>query len=126
MLKAALDAAGIRHRIVSVSACYSGSWIDPLAGEHSLVMSAADADNTSYGCGRGSELTYFGRAVFDEQLRGKTLSFELAHAQARPVIEQREKQAGKDDGYSNPQIRVGEAMRQQLLRLERERGAAPN
>ncbi|MES2960674.1 MAG: C13 family peptidase [Pseudomonadota bacterium] len=117
-LKAALDAAGIRHRIVSISACYSGSWIEPLAAEHTLVMTAADADHTSYGCGRGSELTYFGRAMFDEQLRSQTLSFEAAHAQARLVIEQREKEAGKNDGYSNPQIRVGAAMRQHLQRLE--------
>ena len=124
LLKAALDAAGIRHRIVSVSACYSGSWIAPLAGEHTLVMSAADAEHTSFGCGRGSELTYFGRAMFDEQLRSKTLSFEAAHAQARSVIEQREKQAGKDDGYSNPQLRIGAAMRQHLLRLESELGTA--
>lgn len=124
MLKAMLDAAGIRHRIVSVSACYSGSWIEPLAGEHTLVMTAADAEHTSYGCGRGSELTYFGRAMFDEQLRSKTLSFEVAHAEARRVIEQREKRAGKDDGDSNPQIKVGEGMRRHLQRLERERGAA--
>ncbi|MEO5770670.1 MAG: C13 family peptidase [Burkholderiaceae bacterium] len=124
LLKAALDAAGIRHRIVSVSACYSGSWIEPLTGEHTLVMSAADAEHTSFGCGRGSELTFFGRAMFDEQLRSKTLSFEAAHAQARSVIEQREKQAGKDDGYSNPQIRIGAAMRQHLLRLESELGTA--
>lgn len=122
-LKSALDEAGIRHRILSISACYSGSWIEPLAGEHTLVMSAADAEHTSYGCGRGSELTYFGRAMFDEQLR-QTRSFEAAHAEARRVIEQREKQAGKDDGYSNPQIRVGPAMRQHLQRLERERDAA--
>lgn len=124
VLGAALDTAGIRHRIVSVSACYSGSWIEPLAGVHSLVMSAADAEHTSFGCGRGSELTYFGRAMFDEQLRSKTLSFEAAHAQARTVIEQREKQAGKDDGYSNPQLRTGAAMRLHLLRLERELGTA--
>ena len=124
MLKAMLDVAGIRHRIVSVSACYSGSWIEPLAGENTLVMTAADAEHTSYGCGRGSELTYFGRAVFDEQLRSKTLSFEAAHAQARLVIEQREKQAGKNDGYSNPQIKVGEGMRRQLQWLEAQRAAA--
>ncbi len=121
-LKALLDAAGIRHRVVSVSACYSGSWIEPLAAEHTLVMTAADATNTSYGCGRRSPLTFFGRAVFDEQLRRATLSFEEAHAAARPVIEQREKEAGKTDGYSNPQIAVGPAIRAQLDRLVEQLG----
>ena len=123
MLKGWLDEAGIRHRIVSVSACYSGSWIEPLAGEHTLVMTAADADHTSYGCGRKSPLTYFGRAMFDEQLR-QTGLFEASHAEARRLIEQREKDAGKTDGYSNPQIRVGAGMREQLARLQAQRGAA--
>lgn len=102
-----LDQAGIRHRVLSVSACYSGSWITPLASDDTLVMTAADADHTSYGCGRKSELTFYGRAVFDEQLRNSTRSFEQAHAAARDVIAKREKAAGKDDGYSNPQIKVG-------------------
>ena len=115
-LNAWLDAAGIRHRVISISACYSGTWIAPLAGPGSLVMTAADATHTSYGCGRKSELTFFGRAMYAEQLR-QTLSFEDAFAAARPVIEQREKDAGKDDGYSNPQISVGPDVRASLQRL---------
>jgi len=113
-----LDDAGVRFRVVSVSACYSGSWVAPLAGPGTLVMTAADADHTSYGCGRKSELTYFGRAMYDEQLRTNTHSFEAAHAAVRPVIERREKEAGKDDGYSNPQIAVGNAIRGPLRSLE--------
>lgn len=119
-LKAWLDEAGIRHRVISVSACFSGSWLDPLADEHTLVLTAADADHTSYGCGRLSELTFFGRAMYDEQLRLHTLSFEDAHAAAREVIRRREREAGKDDGYSNPQIRMGHAVRERLARLVRE------
>ncbi len=106
-LKGWLDTSGIRRRIVSISACYSGSWIAPLANHDSLVMTAADADHTSYGCGRLSPLTFFGRALYDEQLRGQTLSFTEAHAAAREVIRQREIDGGKDDGYSNPQISMG-------------------
>lgn len=117
MLKRWLDDAGVRYRVISVSACYSGSWIAPLADAGTLVMTAADAEHTSYGCGRGSPLTYFGRAMYDEELR-RTWSFEAAHAAARTVIAQREKEAGKKDGYSNPQIRVGERIRPQLARLE--------
>ncbi len=122
-LKAALDGAGIRHRVISVSACYAGSWIAPLADDDTLVMTAADAEHTSYGCGRGSELTYFGRAVFDEALR-VTRSFESAHAGARVVIEQREKSAGKTDGFSNPQIHAGSAIRERLHKLEQQLEAA--
>jgi hypothetical protein len=115
-LREALDAAGIRHRVIAISACFSGGWIEPLANDDSLVMTAADADHTSYGCGRLSELTFFGRAMFDEQLR-KTHSFEEAFAAAVPVIREREIEAGKADGFSNPQIKVGEKIRPILARL---------
>ncbi len=116
-LKRWLDEAGIRHRVISVSACFAGNWIEPLAGEDTLVMTASDADHTSYGCGKKSDLTFFGRAMYDEQLRAKTLSFEQAHAAARPIIDQREKAAGKDDGYSNPQIKVGARIRPYLDKM---------
>lgn len=117
LLKRWLDDAGVRWRVISVSACYSGSWIEPLAGDGTLVMTAADADHTSYGCGRLSELTFFGRAMYEEELR-KTWSFTAAHAAARQVIERREQEAGKSDGYSNPQIRMGPGIEPVLKRLE--------
>ena len=122
-LVAMLDAAGVRNRVISVSACFSGSWVAPLADADTLVLTAADADHTSYGCGRGSEFTYFGRALYDEELR-RTRSFEEAHARARTVIDTRERQAGKSDGYSNPQIAMGTRIRARLDRLAAERAAA--
>jgi hypothetical protein len=122
-LKEALDAEGIRHRVLIVSACYSGGWVDALASDDSLVMTAADATHTSYGCGRKSELTFFGRAMFDEQLRSNTLSFEKAFEQAVPVIRQREEEAKKPDGFSNPQLRMGERIRPVLQALEQRLGA---
>lgn len=123
-LRRALDEAGIRHRVLLISACYSGGWIGPLASDDSLVMTAAAADRTSYGCGTRSELTFFGRALFDEQLR-KTHSFEAAYAAAVPVIAQREKEADKPDGPSNPQISVGERIRPVLRALEQRLGGLP-
>lgn len=117
-LKKWLDDAGVRNRVISISACYSGSWIAPLANDDTLVMTASDADHTSYGCGSRSELTFFGRAMYDEQLRNQTLSFEQAHSAARVIIKKREEEGGKDDGYSNPQIRIGAAMRARLAQLE--------
>lgn len=116
-LRVALDEAGIRHRVIAVSACYSGGWVGPLAGDTTLVMTAADPDRTSFGCGRRSDLTFFGRALFDEQLR-RTHSFEQAFAAAVPVIRQREVDAGKPDGFSNPQISVGERIRPVLKAIE--------
>jgi hypothetical protein len=56
--------------------------------------------------------------VFDEQLR-RTHSFEEAFSAAVPLIRQREIEAGKPDGFSNPQISVGEKIRPVLKELER-------
>ena len=106
LLRHMLDDAGIRHRVIAISACYSGGWLDTLATPSTLIMTAADATHTSYGCGMQSELTFFGRAVFDEQLRS-TYSFTEAFNKAVPIIAQREVEAGKADGFSNPQMRVG-------------------
>jgi hypothetical protein len=106
LLRRNLDEAGIRNRVIAVSACYSGGWIEPLASDDTLVMTASDATHTSFGCGSQSDLTFFGRAVFAEQLR-QTHSFAQAFSQALPVIARREVAAGKDDGPSNPQMRLG-------------------
>ena len=121
-LRVALDKAGIRHRVIAVSACYSGGWIAPLASDTTLVMTAADATHTSYGCGRLSELTFFGRALFDEKLRA-THSFEQAFLEAVPLIKQREIDAGKSDGFSNPQISVGSGIKLYLAALQTRLGS---
>ena len=119
MLRSMLDEVGVRNRVIAVSACFAGGWIGPLSGDNTLVMTAADATHTSYGCGSRSELTFFGRALFDEQLRN-TYSFEDAFAAAGPIIQQREIEGKKEDGFSNPQIAVGSGMRAVLAKLERE------
>ena len=45
-------------------------------------------------------------------------------AAAVPLIRQREIEAGKEDGFSNPQISVGEKIRPVLRDLERRLGTA--
>jgi Peptidase C13 family len=84
-LKKMFTDAGIKWRVIVVSACYSGGYIEPLKDEHTLIMTASDANNTSFGCGSESDFTYFGKAVFDEELR-KTYSFTQAFEQAKASI----------------------------------------
>jgi len=114
-LKSMLDEAGIRWRVVAISACYAGGFIEPLRDEHTLVMTAADANNMSFGCGTDSDLTYFGKAYFDEALRG-TYSFAGAFEAARAAIGRREQALGL--APSNPQLFVGEAIASKLRRME--------
>src|SRR5690606_15240010 len=80
-LAEALDESGIRWRIVVVSACYSGGFIEALADPYTLVLTASRPDRTSFGCGVSSEITWFGQALFAEALnaeRDPVKAFALA------------------------------------------------
>lgn len=115
-LKRALDESGIKWKVVVVSACYSGGFVDPLKNEHTAVITASSAGKQSFGCGNDSEATYLAKALFDEELR-KTYSFETAFENARKSIEQRER--GQGYAPSEPQIHVGSAIRDKLAEIER-------
>lgn len=70
-----------RHKVVVISACYSGGFIAPLKDEKTLLMTAARADRVSFGCSEESDFTYFGRALFAEALQQTddlAQAFELA------------------------------------------------
>lgn len=114
-LRAILDASGIRWRVIVVSACFSGGFIEPLQTDHSLIMTAARADRSSFGCAHENEFTYFGQAYFDEALR-ETYSFEDAFDVAVRSIDARERD--EDLTPSEPQIFVGAVMREKLTELE--------
>ena len=76
-----LDSAGIQNRVVIVSACYSGTFVPPLANDNTIVITAADARHPSFGCAPGREWTYFGDAFFNRACgRAWTCS---AHSAAR-------------------------------------------
>ncbi len=116
-----LDASDIKRRVIVVSACYSGGFIDPLKNEHSLVITTAAADRNSFGCDHENDFTYFGQAYFDEALR-KTDSFITAFELARPVIAQREQMENFD--ASNPQIFIVQAIREPLTQFARRLSSA--
>jgi len=66
-----LDEVGVERRIVIVSACFSGSWIAPLRTPNSIVLTAASADRTSFGCSDDRDYTVFGKAVIDNMADGR-------------------------------------------------------
>jgi hypothetical protein len=92
-LATTLDALPIQHQVVIVSACYSGGFIPALKKPGRLVLTAARADRTSYGCGPDSDLTFFGRALFVDALN-QTTSFVDAFEHARRAIAAREQAEG--------------------------------
>jgi len=120
-VREALDASGIRNRVVIVSACYAGGFVPKLQDDNTLVIAAAAADRNSFGCSNENEWTYFGKAYFDEALRS-TGSFTRAFEAAAPVIEERERKQGFDP--SKPVMAAGNAIKAKLAALERQ-GASP-
>jgi hypothetical protein len=113
-LDEALRDAGIKWRIVIVSACYSGGFIDALDDEHSLVVTAARADRQSFGCRDDRELTYFGEALLRDALP-PSHSLQEAIDRARTLVAERE--GAEDVTPSEPQTFVGEKMRGKLKEL---------
>ena len=113
-LRGLLDESGIRFRVIVVSACYSGGFVQALAGPETMVITASRADRTSFGCRDGEQWTDFGRAFFKEALPA-TGSFEGALRRARELIAKRE--AAAKLSPSEPQIFVGGAIRERLQTL---------
>jgi hypothetical protein len=116
MLKRMLDKAGIRWRVITISACYSGGFIEPLKDERTLVITASDATSNSFGCSSESDFTWFSKAFFDEELR-RSHSFTTAFRRAEISIQQREKRENVEP--SHPRISLGSAIQPRLLRLEK-------
>jgi hypothetical protein len=90
-----------RWKVVIVSACYSGGFVDPLKNATTMVITAARADRSSFGCGSDADLTYFGRAFFAEGLN-QSDSFKGAFGIARTLVEEWEDRDGEE--HSEPQL----------------------
>ncbi|MBM6583373.1 hypothetical protein ILT44_24535 [Microvirga sp. BT689] len=106
-----LDRTRAQHRVVIVSACYSGVFARELADARTLVITAAAADKPSFGCRDGATWTYFGDAFFNKALRGER-RLDIAFEQARGLVTQRERREGFDP--SNPQIAGGSQVLERL------------
>ena len=115
-LRTLLDEAAIKWRIIVVSACYSGGYIEPLKDDFTLILTASATDRTSFGCGTESNATYFADALFQHALRFED-SFVKAFEKARERIAEREKEQ-KMSPPSDPQIYVGDEMAVKLPKLE--------
>jgi len=118
-LKALLDQAGIRFRVVVVSACYSGAFVAPLASPNALVITAASSRRQSFGCGNDSQITDFSRAFYLKALQ-QTRSFPAAARTATQIVHELERSSGRKHSY--PQMRLGAAIDDPLRSLEQRLG----
>ena len=102
-----LDEAGLRWKVVVISACYSGGFIEALKDETTMVITSAHPQRSSFGCSDDSEMTYFGRAFFREALP-EAADFRQAFQRARELVTRWEQEAGFEPSrpqfYSTPAI----------------------
>jgi hypothetical protein len=96
-----LKNTGIKHKVIVLSACYSGGFIDDLKDDNSIIMTSASSDRTSFGCSDESDFTYFAKAYFKESLT-PTTNFVDAFTNAKELVSQWEK--SEKQKASNPQI----------------------
>jgi hypothetical protein len=114
-----LQDAGIKWRVIVVSACFAGGYLEPLRDDNTLVITASAADRHSFGCETGRDSTYFGQAYFRTALE-KTRSFIDAFDISRRLVDEQEKKEGLQP--SQPQLWAGPAIAAKLKQL----GDAPD
>lgn len=89
-LAEALHESGIKWRVIIISACYAGGFIESLSDSHTIVITAAAADRTSFGCSNDRDLTYFGEAFYRDALPDAA-SLRQAFDAAKSAIDARER-----------------------------------
>jgi hypothetical protein len=115
-----LAESGIRWKVIVVSACFSGAFVEPLADNHTIILTAASRSRTSFGCSDQRDLTYFGEAFYRDSLPGST-QLRAAFEAAKQEIRRREKEEGVR--ASQPQGYFGPLMEEKLRGIEQTRQA---
>lgn len=111
-----LNELKIERRVVMISACYSGQFVEALASPDTAIVTAADNDRTSFGCAPGNDWTFFGDALINHHLR-KPVKFETASQEAISLIGTWEFAKGLT--ASKPRLFIGEKAKVWLALLER-------
>lgn len=110
-----LQDSGIKWKVIVISACYAGGFIEPLRDPHTMVIAAAAPDRQSFGCENGRDFTYFGEAFFKDGL-AQTDTFAAAFERAKERVAQRE--IAEQKTPSQPQIWIGERIAERLRAIE--------
>jgi len=110
-LSAALQASGIKRRIIVISACHAAAFIPALRSPDTIIITAAAADKTSFGCSEDRGLTYFGEAFYRDALP-KAQTLQDAFERAKEAIALRETQ--EHQKTSDPQGYFGSDLQRVL------------
>jgi hypothetical protein len=91
----------VKHKVIVVSSCYAGGYLETVKDDTTLVIVASSADKTSFGCADAKEMTYFGEAFFKDALPNSATFIE-AFERSRSIVRGRE--AKENFEYSEPLI----------------------
>lgn len=116
-----LRESGIRWKVIVISACHAGSFIEALQDENTIVLTAAAAERASFGCSDDNDLTYFGEAFYRDALPAAA-SLREAFDAARAALKDREMAEARTP--SDPQSHFGAALEKKLAAMEKVRTAA--
>lgn len=105
----------IVNRLLIMNACFSGTFVRGLSSPTSVVVTAAAADRSSFGCSPTNDWTYFGDAFVNRSLR-RPQPLAAAFDQARTKIAQWEADIAMMP--SEPQIDIGRQAARWLDALE--------
>lgn len=97
-------ACGPRPTVAVISACYSGVFITGAARSNRMILTAARADRSSFGCGERNRYPYFDACVLESLPQSKDF-LELA-VKTRSCVVRMETETGAAPP-SEPQVSVG-------------------
>ena len=113
-LAQALEESGIKWRVIIISACYAGGFIESLKSPQTIVIAAAAADRTSFGCSNDRDLTYFGEAFYRDALpEAQTLRAAFETAKTAVGLREQDEHAAA----SKPQAYFGAQMEAKLASM---------
>jgi hypothetical protein len=115
VLAGILADSGIKNKVIIISACHSGSFIPKLKDPNTLLMTAASAERTSFGCSNERDWTYFGDALFNHAFKS-THSMSKAFSDAAKLIAKWE--TDQKLTPSEPQISMGTNLDEVLANFE--------
>jgi hypothetical protein len=110
----ALRESGIKWRVIIISACYAGGFIERLRDPQTIVITAAAADRTSFGCSNDRDLTYFGEAFYRDALPTAP-SLRNAFDTAKAAVAARERREQVE--ASSPQAHFGAELEAKLAAM---------
>ena len=114
-LASMLSSLGIRNRLLILQACFAGQFVPALKSPSTIVVTAAAADRSSFGCQAGNDWTFFGDALINHAFR-QPLPLDIQLQRASALIAAAESREGLTP--SNPQVSTGSDTAKWLSRLE--------